>query len=444
MVDNAIKPTILPSVPASDPSSTITIDEGDTRIKRSVLPGGIRLITQKVPATRSVAIGMWFSVGSRDEHSGHYGSTHYLEHLLFKGTPKYSAYDISHAFDAVGGDANAATGKEQTRYHAHILSHDLPMATDVLMDMVTRPLLTQHDFDMERTVILEELAASNDDPTNVAAEAWLSQNFYNQDLGRPVGGTKETVLATPRQAVVDHYQRAYSSQTLIVAAAGDVDHDDLAQMVMHHAHANGWDATSDSAPQPVRRAHDLPITQAISNDIYRDAQQTHLFIGARSIRAADPKRPAMSLLLTALGGGMSSRLFQEVREKRGLAYSAYAFDSAYSDSGAFSMYAGCAPNHVDEVEKVMIGQLEDIAANGLGEAERQRVMGQLRGGIVLDMEGNEARMARLGRSEAIHGQIYTIDQTMHRLENVTNDDIADLAGMLLERPRIRTTVGPRL
>lgn len=444
MPHTSIEPIVLPTVCAQDPASHVVVNEGETLIERSVLQGGIRVITQQVPATHSVSIGMWIGAGSRDEHSGHFGSTHYLEHLLFKGTKRYSAFDISNAFDAVGGDANAATGKEQTHYVARILAHDLPMAVDVLADMVSQPLLTQEDFDMERTVILEELAASADDPQDVAYEQWFTQIFADQDLGRPVGGTKQTVLATPRQAVIDHYQRAYQPDGLVVAAAGNVDHLALCKLVVEKLAHSDWDIRQNVPPRAGRSQADLPITAASTCDLLRDGEQTHLIVGARSIRATDTRRPVMSILLTALGGGMSSRLFQEVREKRGLAYTAYAFDSAYTDAGAFAMYAGCAANHVAEVEKVMIGQLEDIATHGLGADERRRVMGQLRGSIALDMEGNGSRMSRLGRSETLHGRIYTIDQTLERLRRVTNDDIRALAQLLLERPRIRTCVGPHV
>ncbi|MDO5746315.1 MAG: pitrilysin family protein [Actinomycetaceae bacterium] len=437
-----VTPYDLPHVTYTDTLAHITIPEGETQIHRSVLPGGIRVITQQVPATRSVAIGMWFAVGSRDEHSGHYGSTHYLEHLLFKGTKRFSAIDIARSFDEVGGDTNATTAKEYTHYYAHVLGENVPMAIDVLMDMVTAPRLSAEDFDTERTVILEELAMSADDPSDVAHESWAGQVFYNQDLGRPVGGTKATVLATPREAVIEHYRKTYSSQTLVVSASGAVDHEQVCELVLEHARDNGWDTTSESAPQPVRQGKELDLTEAMNRRIERDWSQAHILVGSRSFSATDERRPAMSLLLTILGGGMSSRLFQEVREKRGLAYTTYAFDSAYSDSGAFAMYAGCTPDNAAEVERVMLGELEGIASGNISEDEVARACGQLRGGIALDMEVNGARMSRLGRSEIVRGEIYTIDQVLQRLREVRPEDISSVAQLLMERPRVRTYVGP--
>ncbi|MDN5963256.1 MAG: insulinase family protein [Actinomyces sp.] len=418
--------------------------DGDTQVRRTTLPQGVRVLTQLVPATRSVGLSLWVPVGSRDETPEHAGSTHFLEHLLFKGTRRRSALDIAVAFDAVGGESNAETGKESTSYWARVVDQDLDMAVDVLTDMVTSSLLQPTDFDLERGVILDELAMAEDSPTEVVHDAFQLAVHGDTPLGRPVGGTADAIRAVERDAVWDHYQQAYGPDSLIVAAAGSVDHDHLLDVVQQALERAGWGSAPGAtrrAPRP-RRPETGWQEQGEGEVVrHRDVEQAHVVVGCASLRAGDPRRPVMSVLLSLLGGSMSSRLFQEVREKRGLAYSTYAFDAPYADGGAFGMYAGTAPARVREVEDLMVAQLEEVAADGPTEEEMERVRGQVRGGLALGLEDNWSRMTRLGRSE-VQGRYLTVAAALARVEAVTPADVRTLAAQLAAAPRRRAVVLP--
>ncbi len=428
-------------LPLSAKAPRLRINEGETLIERSVLAGGIRLITQQVPASPSVVLGFWIPAGSRDEGPDHLGSTHYLEHLLFKGSATRDAREISRAFDAVGGELNAATAKESTHYYCRVLSRDLPMAVEVLTEMLARPTLAPADFELERAVILDELAMSQDDPQDVCYEKFLGQLYPTSPLGLPVGGTAQTVAATPLEAVKAHHQRWYQPQHLTVAAAGDIEHDRLAQLILAAAEKNGWELPEQTDPKIPQRTRPEPGAHS-SCTVEKTVEQGQIILGTRSLPANDPQRDALSLLLTVLSGGMSSRLFQEIREKRGLAYSTYAFDSAYSDSGAFGLYAGCAPTNLAQVGQLLAAELEKLADNPVGEQELSEALGQLSGGVLLGMDDNRARMARLGRSEVNGGRLRTIEQLNRALREVTGADIAVLAGQFLGSPQVKVVVSP--
>lgn len=441
-MNQLLEPIDLPLVSAGQTGHTIDIPEGDSQITRSVLPGGVRVITQSIPGSRSVSLGSWFAVGSRDEADGHFGSTHFLEHLLFKGTRKRTALDIAKAFDKVGGESNAVTAKEYTSYYVRVLGADLPMAVETLMDMVTASELEETAFELERTVILDELAMAADDVTSVAHEAYAGAVFPGQHLGRPVGGTAATVGQTPRDSVWNHYRHHYHSRNLVVSAAGDVRHDQLCEMVMNALLEAGWDTTSAAIPFRREGAEELVIATPKTLDLQRPGEQAHLLMGSRSLPARSRRRPVMAVLLTILGGGMSSRLFQEVRENRGLAYTTYAYDSTYTDAGIFGIYAGCAPENLAEVERVARGEWEDMAAGNVTAEEVMDAQGQLRGAVTLGMEDNVSRMSRLGRSEVIQGRFTTVDAYLAQINAVTAEQVAQLAAEILERPQAKVTVTP--
>ena len=428
-------------LPLSATAPRLSISEGETLIERSVLAGGIRLITQQVPASPSVVLGFWIPAGSRDEGPEHLGSTHYLEHLLFKGSATRDAREISRAFDAVGGELNAATAKESTHYYCRVLSRDLPMAVEVLTEMLARPTLAPADFELERAVILDELAMSQDDPQDVGYEKFLGELFPSSPLGLPVGGTAQTVAATPLEAVKAHHQRWYQPRNLVVAAAGDINHDHLAQLLLEAAEKNGWELPSQTDPEVPERLQPDPAVPA-SVTVEKTVEQGQIFIGTRSLPASDPQRDTLSLLLTVLSGGMSSRLFQEIREKRGLAYSTYAFDSAYSDSGSFGLYAGCAPANLEQVGKLLVMELEKLAEFGVPEGELTEALGQLSRGVLLGMDDNRARMARLGRAEVNGGRLRTIEQLNLALRAVNSAQISELAAQFLGLPQVKVVVRP--
>ncbi len=412
-------------------------------MRRTVLPGGVRVLTEHMPGLRSATVGAWVGVGSRDETSGHFGSTHFLEHLLFKGTARRTAMDIAEAFDAVGGEANAATGKEHTCYYARVLDTDVPMALDVIADMVTSARLDTDELETERGVILEELAMNDDDPSDVAHEQFATAVFGDTPLGRPIGGTPQAIRDVPRDAVWEHYREHYRPETLVVTAAGGVDHDALCAQVTQALAAGGWSLRDDAVPAPRRAAGDgLRAGAGVELTIRRTTEQANVIVGGPCLSATDPRRFVLSVLSAALGGGMSSRLFQEIREKRGLAYSTYSFASGHAGTGLFGLYAGCAPGRVDEVTSLMVAELERMAQEPMPQVELVRSVGQLCGGLVLGMEDTGSRMSRLGKSELVHGELLDVDESLARIREVTASQVQELAAELAAAPRSVVRVGP--
>ncbi|HMO10129.1 MAG TPA: pitrilysin family protein, partial [Actinotalea sp.] len=398
--------------------------DGGATVRRTVLPGGVRVLTETMPGLRSATLGAWVGVGSRDERDGHHGATHFLEHLLFKGTGRRSALDIAEAFDAVGGEANAATGKEHTCYYARVLDADLPMAIDVITDMVTSAQLAPAEVEVERGVILEELAMNDDDPSDVAHEAFATAVLGEHPLGRPIGGTPDTIKAVPRAAVWAHYREHYRSASLVVTAAGGVDHDALCAGVSAALEAGGWALGAGVAPagrRPAGRAWAPSLGTELV--VRRATEQANVIVGGVGITATDERRYAMSVLSAVLGGGMSSRLFQEVRERRGLAYSVYSFMSGHADTGLFGLYAGCAPERVDEVQHLMVAEWELLAEEPITTNELDRSKGQLAGGLVLGMEDAGSRMNRLGKAERVQGELVSLSESLERIRAVTAEDV---------------------
>jgi predicted Zn-dependent peptidase len=440
--------TPLPLVAAGTSGSTQTIagQDGGAIVRRTVLPGGVRVLSEAMPGLRSATIGFWVGVGSRDETTGHHGSTHFLEHLLFKGTGRRTAMDIATSFDKVGGESNAVTGKEHTCYYARVLDDDLPMAVDVLCDMVTSARLDVNDVESERGVILEELAMNDDDPGDVVHERFSEAVLGSHPLGRPIGGTAETIRAVGRDNIAEHYQQHYQAPGLVVTVAGGIQHEQVCELVAASLARSGWAMPTDGAPSPRRATASVENVVGVAPSrlvvVKRATEQANVVVGTTSLIATDPRRYAMSVLNTVLGGGMSSRLFQEIRELRGLAYSVYSFASGYSDSGYFGLYAGCTPAKVDEVISLLVSELHRLADDGVPEEELNRAHGQLRGGLVLGLEDTGSRMSRLGKAELVHGQYLGLDESLERINVVTADDVQSLARDLTSRPLTLAVVGP--
>ncbi|MDO4044992.1 M16 family metallopeptidase [Clavibacter michiganensis] len=415
---------------------------GGVRVRRSVLPSGVRILSEDVPGSRSATIGMWVAVGSRDEQPGDLGSTHFLEHLLFKGTPSRTALDIAVSFDAVGGEHNAVTAKEYTCYYAKVQDRDLGMAVDVLADMVTSSLIDAEEFETERGVILEELAMADDDPGDVVSERFFEAVLGDHPLGRPIGGSPEDIEAAERDAVVAHYRRNYRPQDLVITAAGSVDHDALVARVTTGLERAGWDLSVAAAPV-ARRTGSTPVITRGSGLVVvdRPIEQTNILLGVPGLAASDDRRPALAMLNSVLGGGMSSRLFQEVREKRGLAYSVYSFGASYSDAGVFGLYAGCTAAKTEQVSRLMVEEFRKLAEENVTEEELARAFGQLSGQSALALEDSDTRMSRLGRSEITTGEYVDLDETLVRLSRVTAEDVRVLAADLISRPLSIAAVG---
>ncbi len=415
---------------------------GNSLVKRSVLRSGVRILTEQVPGARSATVGYWVAVGSRDETPETYGSTHFLEHLLFKGTGSRTALDIAVSFDAVGGEHNAMTAKEYTCYYAKVQDRDLLMAVDVLSDMVTSSTLDPGEFETERGVILEELAMADDDPSDVTSERFFEAVLGDHPLGRPIGGSPQTIEAATRESVVEHYRQNYRAQDLVITVAGAVDHEQLVSRVSADLAAAGWDLGDSSEPVGRRNAAHVTIERGSPLIVVqRPIEQANILMGVPGIAASDDRRSTMAVLNSVLGGGMSSRLFQEIREKRGLAYSVYSFSPSYSDAGLFGLYAGCSPAKVGQVSELLLAEFVRLGAGGVTDDEMRRAVGQLSGASALALEDSDTRMSRLGRSEITLGEFADLDESLRRLALVTKSDVQRLAAELVERPLSIAAVG---
>ncbi len=414
-----------------------------TTIRRTIHPSGLRILSEEIPAAMSVTVGFWVGVGSRDEGHIAYGSTHFLEHLLFKGTPRRSALDIAVAFDSVGGEHNALTAKEYTCYYAKVQDDALPMAIEVLSDMLAASVIDPHEFDIERGVILEELAMADDDPSNVAHERLVEQVLGDHPLGRPIGGSAQSIRDAQRDQVMAHYHRYYRPDELVVTVAGALDHDHLVDQVVAALQQSGWDLSTPEFPVHRRPREAAIFTPGESQAVIsRPLEQAVVALGVPGLSAHDPDRASLGVLTTVLGGGMSSRLFQEVREKRGLAYSVYAFSSQYADAGLAGMAAGTSPHNAGQVIELMRDELVAIAKHGITEDELSRTVGNIRGSTALGLEGTESRMMRLGRSELVTGEFLDRTETLRRFDAVTRGDVQRIAQSLVSKRLAATAVGP--
>jgi predicted Zn-dependent peptidase len=408
---------------------------------RTVLPGGLRVITESLPAVRSAAFGIWAGVGSRDEDVQHAGATHYLEHLLFKGTRRRTALDISAAIDAVGGELNAFTAKEYTCYYARVLDADVPLAIDVLSDMVTSSLIEPRDVDAERGVILEEIAMNEDDPSDLVHEAFAAQLFGETPLGRPILGTADSINSISAARILEHYRARYTPDNLVVAAAGNLDHDRVVELIAA-AFGPALDGVTRPAPPRLGGAEADTTKGTGVRLVSRPVEQANLVLGCPGMARTDDRRFALGVLNAALGGGMSSRLFQEVREKRGLAYSVYSFSSQHAECGLWGIYAGCLPAKAEEVLAICQEEISKVIASGLTDEELDRGKGQLRGSIVLGLEDPSSRMSRLGKSELVYPRLEPVDDILAAIDAVTHDRVRDVAAAILGQPKALAVVGP--
>ncbi len=408
-------------------------------VRRADLPGGLRVVTEHVPHVHSASVGVWVGVGSRDEGRSVAGAAHFLEHLLFKATPTRTAVQIAQEVDAVGGELNAFTAREHTCYYAHVLDSDLALAVDLVADVVLRGRCFPDDVEIERDVVLEEIAMRDDDPEDTLGDVFLSAMFGEHPVGRPVIGSVDSVSAMTRAQLHSFHARRYTPDRMVVAVAGNVDHDEVVGLVREHFGPRLVQGRSPLAPRKgAGRVSGRPTLQLVS----REAEQTHLSLGVRTPGRNWDHRWALSVLNVALGGGLSSRLFQQIREMRGLAYSVYSTVDTFADSGALSVYAGCLPERFDEVVRVTTDVLAEVARDGITADECRIAKGSLRGGLVLGLEDSGSRMNRIGRSELNYGHHRSIAHTLDRIEAVTLDEINAVARLLLTRPFGAAVLGP--
>ncbi len=422
---------------ARAPRARRTAGEG---IARSEYASGLRVVTEQMPEMRSVALGVWVDVGSRDERQRMSGASHFLEHLLFKGTKERTAKEIAEAFDAVGGDLNAFTAKEYTCYYCRVGDRDLPMAVAYMSDMLQHSIIDRTDFDAERQVILEEINRQEDAPDDLIHDLFAETLWSGHPLGRPVLGTRDTIQGMTRDQVKRFYDRLYEPRHFVIAAAGNLSHERLCGLIEEHMDTGRRLAPRGSAHG--RSAGRVPPAAAGTMVRNRKTEQAHLCLGTRAPSRKDRERFAFGVVNSALGGGMSSRLFQEIREKRGLAYSVYSYHSMFAETGLFAVYAGTTPSRAREVLALARRELADVAQHGVTTEEFERAKGHMKGSLVLSLEDTSGRMSRIGRSEISHGEILSVDEVLERIEAVTMDDAAAIAAEVLGREMALSVIGP--
>jgi predicted Zn-dependent peptidase len=390
---------------------------------------------------RSAAVGIWVNVGSRDEAPATAGASHFLEHLLFKGTTSRTALDISSSIESVGGEMNAFTSKEYTCFYARVIDTDLPMAIEVVSDLITSSIVTALDVDAERKVVLEEIAMRDDDPSDLVHDLFSDTYYGDTQIGRPILGTVESIKGMSRNTVFNYYKKKYLPQDLVVAVAGNIKHKRVVAMVEQ---ALSRDNFLDVMAAPVIRPN-IPIKNTKQQSVglmYKKSEQAHMFYGMEGVARADDRRFAMGVLSAALGGGMSSRLFQEIREKRGLAYSVYAYAQQFAGSGVLGFYAGCNPTKAIEVVEIIRSVLSDVADNGMTHEEIERAKGAVRGSLVLSQEDTGSRMSRIGKNEIVYGQVMDFDDILKAISRVSAQDIHEIASEFLVKTPTLALVGP--
>ena len=397
----------------------------------TTLPSGARVVTERMPGVRSVALGFWVRTGSRDEPPERAGISHFLEHLLFKGTDRFSSREIDEAFDAMGAEVNAGTGKETTSVYSRFLDRHLERAFDLLQDMVLRP--TYPDIESERQVVIEEIAMYEDEPQDKVHDVLADAVFGDHPLGRPIIGSAEVVGSVPVPEIAAWHDARYVAPNLVVAAAGNLEHERIVGLVggALGRQAAGEPLSTGQAPDgatPRLRFHE------------KETEQYHLCLGGPGMPRGDDRRFALRILDAVLGGSTSSRLFQEVREKRGLAYAVYSYASHYADSGQVAVYVGTRPDNVGQALEVIGDELRRLAADGVGEEELERARENVKGRTVLSMESTLTRMNRLGSAVLMGVPLLTLDQVLAAFDAVTRDDVAGLASELF-RPEQLSAAG---
>jgi predicted Zn-dependent peptidase len=403
----------------------------------SELDSGERVITERVPSVRSVSLGYWIGVGSRDEKEERAGVSHFLEHLLFKGSSSYTAQEIAETFDGLGGELNAATSREHTVVYARVTDAHVETAVDLMTDMVFAP--TFAELDAEREVVLEEIAMYEDTPQELVHDLFSEAVFGNQPLGRPVIGTRDVIASVSRRALASYHRSMYVGGNVVVAAAGNLDHNAVVQLI-----ERAQRRPEDTPPKGVRMRRPLvsPPPPGLRFQ-QKDTEQFHVCVGAPGISRSDRRRFAASLLDSILGGAASSRLFQEIREKRGMAYAVYSFTSQYTDTGLVGFYVGTREENLAECLEIAARELAEIAAGGLRPKELERAKENLKGRIVLSMESTSNRMSRLGKSLITDTELLSLDRLIAEIDAVEQDEIGELASMLLAPERLSAAgIGP--
>ena len=403
-------------------------------IRTSRLPSGLSVVTEEVPGAASVALGFWVDAGSRDERPEVAGASHFLEHLLFKGTEDRGAQEIAEAIEAVGGEMNAFTTKEYTAFYVRLLHEDLDLALDILSEIMWGPAFRPQEIEAERQVILEEILMHEDEPADLVHDLCHDALYPGHPLGREVLGDKATITAMTRDDIRSYFGAQYRPQSIVVAASGKVDHDELTAGVERRF-------TGPSGAGPARERHNpAPLRPLVVGT--RPTEQAHLVVGMRAPARDDEDRFALAVLNQLLGGGMSSRLFQEVREKRGLVYSVYSYRAAYLETGLLAVYAGTSPARATTVLELIHAELDKLLQEEIPARELDVARGHVKGSLVLSLEETSSRMSRIGRSQLVHGEVMSLEELVQRTAAVTAADVRRVIERVIAGPRTLAVVGP--
>ncbi|MFO7785309.1 MAG: M16 family metallopeptidase [Thermodesulfobacteriota bacterium] len=402
---------------------------------KTVLDNGVKILSERLPHVRSVSLGVWVDVGSRDELPDENGISHFIEHMIFKGTRRRSSLDIARELDAIGGLSNAFTGKENTCIHAKVLDRDLPRAIDILSDLLLQSVFDSEEMAREKQVILQEISMVEDTPEEYIHLLHSSHCWPDHPIGMSVLGSGETVSTIARDLVIDYLHRYYTPERMIITAAGNIDHDRLTKSFrpLFDSLESGSAVENESRPslQPGAFFHE------------KDLEQVHLCIGVRAPELTSEDRLAGALLNTLLGGNMSSRLFQEIREKRGLAYAVYSFLSAYLDTGLFGVYLATDPRWVNEALEVLRNEVRRILDGELGEDEMEMMREHLVGGILLGSESTDTRMMRMAKNEYVYNRYISYDELIENLRKVSREDVIRVARQCFQDSTVSlVTLGP--
>jgi predicted Zn-dependent peptidase len=406
---------------------------GET-IEVSALDDGLTVVTEAMRDTRSVSLGFWVGTGSVDETPERAGASHFLEHLLFKGTATRSARQIAQAVDAVGGDMNAFTTKEYTAFYVHLLADDVELGLDILSDIIWAPSFRSDEVESERQVILEEILMHGDEPDDLVHDLFSEALWPGHPLGREVLGDADTIGALGRDEIAAFHRAHYRPSNLVVAAAGNLSHDRITEGIARRRTGVSGGAT------PTRHAPAVPGGGVVTDT--RKTEQAHLVVGVPGPGRSDEDRHAVGILDHVIGGGMSSRLFQSIREERGLAYSVYSYRLSFEGAGALAVYAGTSPAHAGQVLDLINAELDRVASEGINADELTAAKSHLRGALALGLEDSGSRMSRIGYSQLVHGRVLSVDEVEARMTAVTLDQVNGIAAHLLAAPRTTAAIGP--
>jgi len=401
--------------------------------KLTTLPNGLRVITEHMPSIQSAAIGCWVDTGSRDEKPPEAGASHFLEHLLFKGSEDWSARRIAETLDGIGARHNAFTSKEYTCFWTRTRDADIPLGIEVLGEMLQRPSFRQDEIDSERHVVLEEINMNEDDPTDVAHEQFIEAIWEGHPLAPPILGTPESIKAMSRDVVAGYWGTRYGPHSTVIAVAGNLP-ENILEMITDAF--GSWEGSAHE------RGAIRPTVESRAKVRTKDTEQAHLILGSPSIVRDDDRRFALTIADHVLGGGMSSRLFREIRETRGLAYAVHSFRMPFLDAGASAVYVGTTPSQTDEVLRIVRSEMDRVMADGITDEELARAKGHIKGSLALGLEDANSRMNRLGRTELTGMEHLSVDETVERISAVDNDDVKAAANVAYAGPYVLGAVGP--